>query len=74
MEATSALLMTLGLATLLGSWILLLITSWREDFAWGLCAMLMPPLAYFYALFRLDVAGGVLGLTALGWFLLFLSF
>lgn len=73
MEATSALLMTLGLAALLASWVLLLITSWREDYSWGLCSLLLPPLSYLYALFRLDKAGEALGLAALGWLLLFLA-
>jgi hypothetical protein len=57
MEATSALLMTFGLATLLVSWILLIIAAWKEDYAWGLFAVLLPPVAYVYALFRLDKAG-----------------
>ena len=73
MEATSALLMTLGLAALLASWVLLLITSWREDYSWGLCTLLLPPLSYLYSLFRLDKAGEVLGLAVLGWLLLFLA-
>ncbi len=35
MEATNALLLTLGAAALLASWVLLLIESSREDFALG---------------------------------------
>ncbi len=73
MEATSALLMTFGASALLGSWILLLITSWREDFAWGLCSMILPPFSYLYALFRLDKAFESLALAAIGWVLIFLS-
>jgi hypothetical protein len=74
MDATSALLMTLGAALLLGSWVLLLIESSREDFAWGLCSLLLPPLSYAYGLFRLDRAGEALGLAGLGWLLIFLAF
>jgi hypothetical protein len=74
MDATSALLMTLGGALLLGSWVLLLIESSREDFAWGLCSLLLPPLSYAYGLFRLDRAGEALGLAGLGWLLIFLAF
>lgn len=74
MEATSALLMTLGLAALLASWIALLVASWREDYSWGLCSTLLPPLSYLYALFRLDKAGDAIALAALGWVLLFLAF
>ena len=73
MDATSALMMTLGAAALLGSWILLLIESSREDFAWGLCTLLMPPLSYCYGLFRLDKAGEPLALAGVGWVLIFLS-
>lgn len=74
MDATSALLMTLGAAILLGSWILLLIQSSREDFAWGLCTLLLPPLSYLYALFRLDKAGEAIGLAVVGCTMVFLAF
>jgi hypothetical protein len=74
MEATSALMMTLGVATLFASWVLLLIQSWREDFSWGLCSLLLPPLSYVYGLFRLDKVGEAMALAALGWILLFFAF
>ena len=45
-----------GIVALLGSWILLLIYSSREDFAWGLMTALLPPLSYLYALGRWRVA------------------
>jgi hypothetical protein len=73
MDATSATMMTFGLAALLASWVLLLIVSWKEDYAWGLCTLLLPPFAYLYALFRLDKAGQSLLLAALGWILIWLS-
>lgn len=66
MEPGSAALLTFGLATLLASWILLLITAWKEDYAWGLFALLLPPLAYLYGLFRLDKAGQSLLVGAAG--------
>ena len=44
MEATTATLYTFGAAMLLTSWVLLLITSWKEDYAWGLCSLFLPPL------------------------------
>ena len=56
MEATNAVLMVFGLAILLTSWVVLLITAWREDYAWGLSAVLLPPFAYLYGLLRLDKA------------------
>lgn len=74
MEATSATLLTFGLATLFVSWILLLIAAWKDDYAWGLCAVLLPPLAYFYGLFHLDKAGQSLLLAAIGCFMLYLAF
>ena len=46
MEASSSFLMTLGAALLLISWILLLITSWQEEYAWGMVSLLLPPLGY----------------------------
>lgn len=66
MEPGSAALLTFGLATLLVSWILLLIAAWQEDYAWGLFALLLPPLAYLYGLFRLDKAGQSLLVAAAG--------
>ncbi len=74
MEASSALLMTLGAVALLASWVLLLIESSREDFTWALCTLLLPPLSYLYGLFRWEKAGESLVLTALGWVLLWLAF
>ncbi len=73
MEATSASLLTFGLAALLASWILLLIQSWKEDYAWGLCTLLLPPLSYLYALFNLDKAGQSLLLAAIGLVLVVLA-
>lgn len=73
MEATSAYLLTLGAATLVLSWVLLLIVSWKEDYAWGLCSLFLPPLSYLYALARLDKAGESLLLAVVGWVLIWLS-
>ena len=73
MEASSSFLMTLGAALLLISWILLLITSWQEEYAWGMVSLLLPPLGYGYALFRLDKAGASLGCGLLGWILIWLG-
>ena len=73
MEATSAAMMTFGVATLFASWVILLIESWKDDYAWGLCTLLLPPLSYLYGLSRLDKAGSALGVAAIGWVLLFLA-
>ncbi len=74
MDATSALLMTFGLAMLVASWVLLLAVSSKEDFTWGLCTLILPPLSYAYGLLRFDRAGEALGLAGVGWLLIFLSF
>ncbi|MCB1679890.1 MAG: hypothetical protein KDI16_14495 [Halioglobus sp.] len=74
MEATSATLLTFGLAALLLSWIVLLITAWKEDYTWGLCTIFLPPLSYLYALARLDKAGGAIALAVLGWLVIWLAY
>jgi hypothetical protein len=66
--------MTFGLATLLVSWILLLIASWQDDYAWGIFAVLLPPVAYIYAFFRLEKAGQSLLVAAVGWIFLLMAF
>ena len=73
MDASSALLMTLGATALLISWILLLITSFNEDYAWGLFSLLLPPAGYTYGLFRLDKARQSILLAVLGWTLIYLG-
>jgi hypothetical protein len=71
MDASSATLVTFGAAALLASWVILLIESWKEDYAWGLCTLLLPPLSYLYGLFRLDKAGQALLLAIAGWLLVY---
>jgi len=73
MDAASAAMTTFGAAILLVSWVLMLITAWREDYAWGLFATLLPPLAYLYGLFRLDKAGQSIGVAVVGLVLLALG-
>ena len=73
MDAASATFMTFGAATLLTSWILLLIASWKEDYSWGLCSLFLPPLSYLYALGRLDKAGDAVIVAVVGWIFLFLA-
>lgn len=74
MEASNAVLMTYGLATLFVSWILLLIAAWKDDYAWGLFAVLLPPVAYLYGLFRLEKAGQSLLVAFAGLVMLYLAF
>ena len=73
MDATTASMMTFGVAALLASWVVLLIVSWKEDYAWGLCTLLLPPLSYLYSLARLDKAGQALMLAVVGWLLIWLA-
>ena len=73
MEAYSAYLMFLGVSCLLISWGLLLITAWKEDYGWWMFSLLLPPVGYGYALFRLDAAKETLLLAAIGWLLVILG-
>lgn len=73
MEASSSFLMTLGATSLLISWVLLLITAWQEEYTWGMFALILPPVGYGYALFRLDKASASVGSALLGWVLIWLG-
>tara|TARA_R110002110_G_C13470513_1_gene720798 strand:+ start:35883 stop:36104 length:222 start_codon:yes stop_codon:yes gene_type:complete len=73
MDAGAATLVTYGAATLLASWVLLIIVAWKEDYAWGLCSIFLPPLAYLYGLAQLDKAGQALLLAVVGWILILLA-
>ncbi len=73
MEPTSALFLTLGCALLALSWILLLITAAREDFTWGLCTVLLPPLSYLYGLWRWELCRDPILLAVAGWVLVWLG-
>ncbi len=71
MDYISATFTTFGAILLLVSWIVLLINSSKEDFAWGLCTVILPPFSYFYGLFRLDVAWESILLAIAGCILVF---
>jgi hypothetical protein len=73
MEAISAAMVTFGAAALLASWVLLLIASWKDDYAWGLCTVLLPPLSYCYAIFRPSQAGQAVLLAVVGVLLIALA-
>jgi len=73
MEPASATLLTFGVVLLLLSWVLLLIASWKEDYAWGLCTMFLPPLSYLYGLARLDKVGDSLLVAVIGWVLIWFA-
>lgn len=73
MDAGTATLVTYGAAALVVSWVLLLIVSWKEDYAWGLCTLFLPPLSYLYGLTRLDKAGQSILVAVIGWILIWLA-
>ena len=73
MDAGSATFLTYGAAILLTSWVLLLVTAWKEDYAWGLCTLFLPPMSYLYALTRLDKAGEAIVVAVVGWVFIFLA-
>ena len=73
MDAGSATFLTYGAAILLTSWVLLLVTAWKEDYAWGLCTLFLPPLSYLYALTRLDKAGEAIVVAVVGLVFIFLA-
>ena len=73
MEPITSLFLTIGVACLLLSWIVLLIISSKEDFTWGLCSLFAPPLSYLYCLLELDKTKGVMGLAIIGWALIWLA-
>ncbi|HCS29022.1 MAG TPA: hypothetical protein DIW43_16315 [Spongiibacteraceae bacterium] len=73
MEPYAALFLTVGIALLWLSWLLLMITSANEDFSWGLCTLFLPPVSYLYALARLDKARDSITLAVGGWLLIWLA-
>ena len=73
MDAASATLVTFGAVALLASWVLLLAASWKEDYAWGLCTLFLPPLSYLYGLARLDKAGEAILVAVVGWILIWMA-
>lgn len=73
MDAVSAVLLTFGLAILLTSWVMLIITSFRDDFTWGLSSIFLPPLAYLYGCFKWSEARDAILFAVLGLILLFLA-
>lgn len=66
MDPLSSFLLLAGGVLLAGSWILLIISASGEDFAWGICSVFLPPLAYFYGLFQWDKAGDAIKMAVLG--------
>lgn len=66
MEPISSLLVFFGAATLLISWVYMIIISFKTDYAWGFMTIFLPPLSYLYGLFNLGKTWEVLGLALVG--------
>ena len=73
MDPLSASFITFGVLILIISWVNLLILSFKDDFAWGMSTLFLPPLSYFYSLFALEKAGSSIGLAIIGGVLIFLG-
>ena len=74
MDPLSASLVTFGTVLLIISWVYLLIISFKEDFAWGLATLFLPPISYVYGLFAIEKVGASLVLAGIGLVLVFLGF
>lgn len=66
MDPISAAFTTFGVILLVASWVYLMIISFREDFTWGLCTVLVPPLSYFYSFFAWSKSKEALYLAGIG--------
>lgn len=73
MEPLSAVFMVFGMVLLAISWLLLLQLAFARDYSWGMFALLLPPLAYFYGLFRWDTAREPILMSVLGWVFIFIA-
>ena len=71
MDPISASFITFGVIVLVMSWIQMLVTSFKEDYTWGLATLFLPPFSYFYGLFELEKAKPALILAAIGGVLVF---
>ncbi len=67
MDPITAVFITFGVIMIVAGWVQLLITSFGEDYAWGLSTLFLPPLSYIYSFFSWEKAKGAMGLTLIGW-------
>lgn len=73
MEPIHAFFLFTGIVSLLISWILMLIYSSREDFAWGLFTVVLPPVSYLYGLARWQKAKEPIIIAVIGCVLIWLA-
>ncbi|VUD53040.1 hypothetical protein TDB9533_01754 [Thalassocella blandensis] len=70
MEPIAALFITFGVVLLAAGWIQLLITSFKDDYTWGLTSLFLPPLSYLYACFSWEKAKDAIILSGIGFALI----
>lgn len=66
MDSIPSVLTMFGIASLLLSWVYLIILSFKTDYAWGFMSVFLPPLSYLYALFNLGKAWETIALALMG--------
>ena len=66
MEPITSVLIFLGAALLVTSWVYMIIISFKTDYAWGFMSVFMPPLSYLYGLFNLGKTWEVMALACIG--------
>lgn len=70
MDPITAVLVTFGAILIFAGWVQLLITSFGEDYSWGLATLFLPVLSYIYSFFAWDKAKDAMVLTGIGWALI----
>lgn len=70
MDPMSAVLLTFGTILVLAGWVQLLITSFKDDYTWGLSTLFLPPISYLFGFFSWDKAKDAMKLTIIGWLLI----
>ncbi len=67
MDPITAVLVTFGAILIFAGWIQLLITSFGEDYTWGLTTLFLPVLSYTYSFFAWEKSKDAMVLTLIGW-------
>ena len=73
MDACSTTLTFFALTLLVASWIMLIFAATSDDFTWGLFSVFLPPLAYFYGLYKWELAGDSIKAAMLGFAVLIIA-
>ncbi len=73
MDPITAVFVTFGVIITVAGWVQLLITSFKDDYTWGLTTLFLPPLSYLYCFFSWEKAKDAVIMTAIGWGLVVLG-